>query len=834
MSRITYIVCSTALCLVAPHSFSYGQEKADFPATTVPQFHSLVQPFVTEYCVDCHNVESHEAQRQFESLTATISSSDQLVDFQDIVDQLNLGNMPPEDAKQPPAETQQQIIAVLTKAIQTYRTSVQQQPTQFVRRLNAREYRNSIADLLQLNMTMFDPTTSFPKDQTVEHLDNTNQLVTSGFLLQRYLDAADAVIDRILADRKQPTAETWHFSDGFRQQPEIDQVHRHTTKYKHLTLYDVRGADKHEGAYGPIHAFSDGVPHDGYYELDFTASAINRLHPYDDDFLRRDREEPLQLGIVAGFADAGPLHKPQPIEPMLAKLDLSDGKERYTVRVWMDRGCTPRFTFENGLMDARNLWTKLIRKYPNRFKKGLKGIVLYRRNAIEFGKLPQIHVDDITIRGPIYQQWPTAAQRALLGPQAAKVLAQQKFPSREALESQLQTLASKVYRRPATPADLAPLLRLIDHRKALGNSDLVAFGDAAKAMLCSPNFLFIQNLHRGDSTGTPGAAQHELASRLSYFLWSSCPDADLLAAAESSRLESREQIFAQTQRMLSDERAERFATDFLDAWLNLRALGATPPDRGQFRDYYQFDLLPSMREETKLFFQHVLENNLPLERFIDSNFTFVNKRLAKLYDIPFDGANGFRKVALSNDRRGGLLGQASVLTVSANGIDTSPVVRGVWFLENLLASPPAPPPPDVEPLDPDTRGATTIREQLAKHRNVPSCNNCHQKIDPLGFAFENFDAIGAWRTTYDKKNQIDASGILPDGRRYNDIVQFKTHLLEDRQQIYRGLVSKLLAYARGRPSSPLDRPDIDRLTNYAMQSGVGLRDVVLEVAASLR
>ncbi|GAB5403685.1 MAG: DUF1592 domain-containing protein [Aureliella sp.] len=845
MNRLVSVVRPILLCLFAGQSAA-GQTapiqtsqlqtspRQERPAVHVPQFESLVKPFIEQYCLKCHDAQSHEAERQFESLTGDITTSDQLVDFQDIVDQLNLGTMPPADETQPKAESKQKIVDVLTQAIEQYRVSAEQSPARYMRRLSAREYHNSIADLLQLNMTMFQPTAPFPKDQTAEHLDNTDHLVTSGFLLERYLDAADAIIERILTDRRQPTEQTWHFSDGFRQQPEIDQVHKYTTKYKHLTLYDVRGADKHEGAYGPIHAFREGVPHDGYYDLEFSASAVNRLHPYDDDFLQRDRNEPLQLGIVAGFSAAGPLHKPQPVEPLLAKLNLADGAQRYKVRVWMDRGCTPRFTFENGLMDARNLWSKLIRKYPDRFQAGLKGIVLYRRNAIEHGELPQIHVDDITIRGPIYEQWPTAPQIALLGPNAASILKQQKFGDRDALKSQLRQLATRVYRRPATADDIEPLVKLIDHRKSLGRSELLGFGDAAKAMFCSPSFLLLQRLGVDDRAVDSISAQHETASRLSCFLWSSCPDAELLHAATTGKLQSKVQITAQAQRMLGDAKADRFATDFLDAWLNLRSLGATPPDRGQFRDYYQFDLLPAMREETKLFFQHVLQNNLPLDHFIDSDFTFANKRLAQHYNLPFDGKNEFRRVELTDNRRGGLLGQASVLTVSANGIDTSPVVRGVWVLENLLASPPAPPPPDVEPLDPDTRGATTIREQLAKHRHIPSCNNCHRKIDPLGFALENFDATGAWRTRYDKTNQIDASGVLPDGRRYEDIVQFKSHLMADRAAFYRGLVSKLLAYAHGRPTSPLERPEIDRLTRYALKDGIGLRDVVLEIAAGLR
>lgn len=792
----------------------------------VKQFDELVAPFVAKHCVRCHNEETHEAERRFDSMNKSVRSTEDLVDLQDILDQLNLGTMPPKDQSQPSNEVRAQVIDHLTNTIEAYRQSAQHNPALRLRRLSSREYRNSVADLFRLNMTMFDPTHAFPKEQTVDHLDNTSHLVTSGFLLQRYLDAADSIVRRILDQKAKPTEENWRFTDNFRQQPEIDQVHKHTTKFKHLTLYDVRGADKHEGAYGPIHAFATGVPHDGVYEIRFSASAFNRLHPYDDSFLRRDRSEPLRLGIVAGFDEAGPLHLPQPTEPTLSELDLADGVAEYTVRVWMDRGCTPRFTFENGLMDSRSLWSRLIKKYPSHFKKGLRGIVEFRRNAIEFGKLPQIHVDDISIRGPIHEQWPTKPQLALLGPGAERILDNQQFASPDELKSGLERIAAAAYRRPVYEADIAPLQQLVRQRISLGRSQLDAFGDAVKSVLCSPNFLLLYT--------APDAETHDrLASRLSYFLWSSCPDDELLAAARNDSLSTASTRRQQIERLLQDARSERFVADFTDAWLNLRELGSTPPDRNQFGEYYQFDLRSAMHKESQMFFAHMLNMNMPLHSFINSEFTFANKRLAALYEIPFEGPNNFKKVSLPTPRRGGLLGQASVLTVSANGIDTSPVVRGIWVLENLLASPPAPPPPDVEPLDPDTRGSKSIRDQLAKHRSNESCNNCHQKIDPLGFALENYDPIGGWRTNYDKKHPVDASGILPGGRAYKDIVEFKSHLLDSQQEFYRGFVTKLLAYASGRPTSPLDLPDIERLTAFALSEGAGLRDIVVEVALTL-
>jgi hypothetical protein len=315
------------------------------------------------------------------------------------------------------------------------------------------------------------------------------------------------------------------------------------------------------------------------------------------------------------------------------------------------------------------------------------------------------------------------------------------------------------------------------------------------------------------------------------------PDQQLLDLAAAGKLQQPEVLTAQARRMLEDSRSVAFIDGFLDSWLTLRDLGSMPPDRSKFDDYYRFDLASAMQQETRLFTGHLLDNNLSLANFLDSDFTFVNKPLAKHYGLEPPSGSGFEKVSLRDRRRGGLLGQASVLTVTANGIDTSPVVRGVWLLENIFGTPPSPPPPDVEPLDPDIRGATTIREQLEKHRSVASCYDCHRKIDPPGFALENFDAIGAWRERYGQTKDgndlaIDPAGQLPDGQEFADIVGLKTLLAAQVDQFARCLSEKLLAYSLGRTLQAGDRPHVDRIVAKAKAKGYGLKDLVLLVVRS--
>ncbi len=534
---------------------------------------------------------------------------------------------------------------------------------------------------------------------------------------------------------------------------------------------------------------------------------------------------------MAGNHLVGALHKHQPIEPLLAEIDLADEVKWYTVRVWLDAGYTPRFTFRNGLMDVRTLWARLLRKYKDQFPKPKKGgIVENRFNAIKYGKLPQIQIHEIEIKGPLYDTWPTASHRAILGDdwESAQRLGTQRSGvlSREQMRRHLTEFASRAYRRPARPDEIDRILQLIATRRAAGRSPLDAYGDGLKAVLCSPSFLYL------DEPGDSQLSSYALASRLAYFLWSSTPDEELLRLAAGDRLREPNVLAAQVERLLKDAKSDDFVQGFLDSWLTLRDLGSMPPDRSKFNEFYHYGLDSAMRRETFLFTRRLIDENLSLVNFLDSDFTFVDKPLARLYGLEAPRTSGFELVKLPDHRRGGLLGQASVLTVTANGIDTSPVVRGVWLLENILGTPPSPPPPDVKPLDPDIRGAKTIRDQLAKHRSVASCYDCHRKIDPLGFALENFDPIGKWRETYNQRAEIDASGELPNGRSFDNINGLKAILVEQKDQFARALAEKLLAYATGRRLTPADRPDVEQLIAASRKPNDGLRDLIKNVVLS--
>lgn len=347
------------------------------------------------------------------------------------------------------------------------------------------------------------------------------------------------------------------------------------------------------------------------------------------------------------------------------------------------------------------------------------------------------------------------------------------------------------------------------------------------AILCSPQFLYLKET--GDKLD-----QFALASRLSYFLWSSMPDQALTDLARAGKLANPAVLDEQVERMLRDPRAAAFVRHFTTAWLRLDKLGKMPPEGGDYQFYKNLRVEPMLLEQATTYFQDILQSNGKIARFIDSDYTYMNQVLGKwIYRREDIRGTQLRKIKLDDPRRGGIFTLPGVMTATANGVDTSPVIRGTWVLENVLGTPPAPPPPDVEPLPTDTREANTIRELLALHRKNEACNSCHRKIDPMGFAFENFDVVGRWRDKYKRvRDPIDATAVLPNGREIKDIVEFKKLLMERKPLVIRCLTEKMLTYATGRHLEALDRGEVNRIIQDLAKDGDHLRDLVHLVVQS--
>ena len=354
-----------------------------------------------------------------------------------------------------------------------------------------------------------------------------------------------------------------------------------------------------------------------------------------------------------------------------------------------------------------------------------------------------------------------------------------------------------------------------------------AMQDGYAAMLCSPQFLYLaEKPGRLDEFG--------IASRMSYFLWSSMPDETLLALARAGKLSNAAIRSQQVERMLKDEKAQAFIRHFPSAWLRLDKLGDMPPSGGDYQFYKNLKVEPMLARQVTMYFEGILKSNGRVEEFIDSDYTYMNQTLAK-WIYRREGIRGerLRKVSLDDPRRGGIFTQPGLMTATANGVETSPVIRGVWVLENVLGTPPSPPPPDIEPLPTNTREATSVRELLQLHRKNEACFSCHVKIDPMGFAFENFDVVGRWRDKYRRaRDPIDTSATMANGREIADIVEFKEMLLERKELVIRCLANKMLTYATGRQLEAADRGEVDRILDKLSKKENRLRDLVNLVVQS--
>lgn len=395
----------------------------------------------------------------------------------------------------------------------------------------------------------------------------------------------------------------------------------------------------------------------------------------------------------------------------------------------------------------------------------------------------------------------------------------------------LTTLARRAYRRPVKSADVDRLMRYLEVAKKEGESFEQGLQLAIQAMLVSPNFLF--RVEVDPEPNNPRAKRaitdFELATRLSYFLWSTQPDEELLTLAEKKQLSKPAVLDAQVKRMLKDPKAAALADNFAEQWLTLRILNNVAPDPGRFPTFND-KMKQAMLNETKMFFQSIVKEDRSILEFIDSKYTFLNESLAKHYGIPGVTGDNFRKVVLANNDRGGLLTQASILTVTSNPTRTSPVKRGKWVLEQMLGTPPPPAPPNVPELD-KGKLTGTLRQRMEQHRVNPACASCHARMDPLGFGLENFDAVGAWRTK-DENVAIDASGKLPNGKSFNGPGQLKAILLEKKGQFTKNLAEKLLTYATGRGLTYTDKCQVDDVVKSVEKKGYRFSALVSAVVQS--
>ncbi len=789
--------------------------------TFLPFALSAVEPaaFFEKHCVQCHGSKKQKAKLRLDALNWAPADQGNLETWREIADKLELREMPPEDEPQPtPAER----AAILQWLGPKLAASSTPEPV-LLRRLNRAQYRNTLRDLLQIDVFADDPTTAFPADDEEHGFDNLGaSLQMSDFLLRQYLKVARLAVDRATFEGDRPEAKTYTLMDEKSRALNFKAPGNDKKNRGYVVLYrnDERAPGDPRGQ--QFINSREGASHDGWYQFTFEVESKGRgtMAKEFSEQKRNDyqvyRPEDLHRFEIYITAPNGKFAIQTRPRRLVFSADLPDNKPKtIRQRIWVPAGWRVEAGFGNGYWGVRDSLTlvdpefdmEAFRKLPRREQNERYGRLVL--NRFETLNAPRIVVHDVVETGPHYDQWPPMSHQMVYGK-----------PGQSKADVVL-AFAERAFRRPVTSGHVAPYLKLAENSSE-------GIRTAIEAILCSPRFLYFNE--------PPGKLDdYAIASRLSYFLWNTMPDDALMADARKGKLSDPASLKAQLKRMLADPRSEEFVKSFIWAWLRLENTVEMAPDPMKFYDYHRNRIADSMFIETTAFFRYLLMENLPILNFIDSDFAIINADLARHYEMPgkVKTTAKFKRVELKGtSRRGGLLGQASVLTASANGVDTSPVVRGIWILENLLGTPPSPPPPDIDVPEPDSRGELTIRQLYAKHRTVESCNDCHKKIDPLGFALENFDAAGVWRTSYESKHPVDPSGRMPNGESFDDLNGLKAIMARDLTLFNRNLTSKLLTYATGRAMDVADRPEIDRIATELEKQGGGLLDLMQLVVTS--
>lgn len=772
--------------LALPSAPAFSQQEQQLPAR--------LSEFVKSHCVDCHSGDEVNGGLSFDKLNFDLSDQEVTRRWVLVHDRIAAGEMPPPSSDRPDVAEATAFLKTLGSAI---KQADEARSNVVLRRLNRHEYQNTVRDSFLTDVEIH----GLPEDSSTDGFDTVGEgLAVSAEAMQAYLDAADQVLDAVFGNPTKP------------------KFIRHETNL--LKQVDWKGRPQLDSQIGKMfRRTKDGLVifQSGYCPTNLVNFARLRA----------------PAGTYRGTIRARAIQSDKPVTLRIYGGDtIVNRRERHLVGYydvppgeWTTIEFTDRLVEDGGTFLPKCYGTRDTRKHADTYPE------------------PGIELGDIVIEGPL-EQWPPPSRKHLLSDIDPKT-----GTAADAARI-IHRVLPRAFRRPVPTDEAKAYVSLFAAAIEAGRSFESALRISLKAILCSPEFLFL------DEPGRDAVNQHALASRLSYFLWSSMPDQQLTALADAETLSEPKILRAQVERMLKSPKAAQFTKNFTGQWLDLRDINFTEPDANLYPEFDEL-LRVSMVRETEMFFEDVLEQDLNVSTFVDSDFTFLNSRLASHYGI--DGVVGqkFRRVKLPADSlRGGLLTQASILKVTANGTYTSPVLRGVWILENILGTPTSPPPDNVGSVEPDIRGATTIREQLARHRDIASCAACHSKIDPPGFALECFDPIGGFRTQYrtmaeesarPKISQapftfawvryrigqpVDATAKLADGRTFEDVRSFRKHLAADSAQLSRSLARKLMTYALGRQIGFSDRSAVEAIVRETRPHNYGFRSLVHAVVQS--
>ena len=745
---------------------------------------------IDQYCVTCHNQRLKTGGLSLDTFDiANLHANAET--WENVVRKLRVGAMPPQGIRRPDQQTTDSLIAFLEGELD--RTSMRSPGRPVLRRLNRAEYANAIRDLLGLDV---DVAALLPPDVSAFGFDNVSDAQgSSPALLQAYLAAARKISAFAVGDPRIATG-----SDTYSVRQDLSQdVH-----LEGLPLGTV-------GGMRAKHTF----PVDGDYEFQVrlyrtNLSAIRGLEDPHDLELTLDEESILRASI-GGEKDL--------IGLQTNPTDTSDVLEASRLRVRRavkagQRDVAAAFLDATPPLFETNRLQRFIRDFSNPF---------------DAEGAP--HVQSITVQGPF-------GTKTVGTPPSPRVFSCRPPATAEPACARriLSTLATKAYRRPISDAELGDLLSYYSQARKGGSfQDGIQFG--LRRILASPSFVFRPEGEPASiAAGTPyRITDSELATRLSFFFWSSLPDERLMRAARADQLKNPSVLAAQVTRMLADARASAFVNNFAGQWLHLRNLKGKVPNSELFPDFDD-NLRQAFQREAELFFESVIREDRSVLDLMNADYTFVNERLARHYGIPNVFGSEFRRVSLADESRRGILGKGAVLLVTSHPTTTSPVLRGKWVLENLVGAPPPPPPADLDTAlktDPPGSAPKTMREQMERHRTNPVCANCHRVMDPIGFALENFDLVGAWRTKDGNGLPLNTADVMTDGTKIDGVVSLRQALVRRPDVFVQTLTEKLMVYALGRGLTYEDMPEVRKVVRGAAQKGYRFSALIQSIVESV-
>ena len=769
----------------------------------VPNFSQAGFAFLKKHCLECHSGDKPKAELSLAGFTDNASVVKRRKTWESVLKMVESSEMPPDDKPQPTSKEIADFATLARAVFEHHDKNAKPDPGRVtMRRLNRVEYANTLRDLVGAD---FNPAADFPSDDIGHGFDNIGDVLTlSPILMEQYLAAAETVSQRVILAN--PPAPARRYLSGRFLQPNSAQTSQGRFRIMNPTNSE------------PVHSGPFAAPGD-YLKFSADADLILRANMYAET----KGPSPVKVALFISGGKLAESSSDEEVDQLMGAA-LKTMKPLKILKI-----------FEITARDAKSVQQI---EFPINRRGDIQRAGLAIVKPPEGEDPPQLFIEHIWTEGPLETR--PASQIMLLKCSPDK-------PQAEQTREVLTRLLSRGYRRIATPQEIESMAKVVDQAVAVGEKWEAGMQWAVQAVLCSPKFLFRVELDdRPDSPEARPIDEFHLASRLSYFLWNTMPDDELFDLARRGELSKN--LEPQVLRMLKDPRASTALVDqFAMQWLQLKRLELIAPDGKLFPDFNGF-LRRAMLTETQMFLEAIVKEDRSLLELLAADFTFLNEPLARHYGIADTNGNltgkkverpggqpirgrDFVRVNLEGTGRGGLLTQASVLTVTSNPTRTSPVKRGRWVLEQLLGTPPPPPPPNVPELEQGEKLTGSLRQRMEQHRANPSCANCHARMDPLGFAFENFDAIGRFREK-DGEFAIDPAGELPTGEMFSGPDELK-EILKTRQSLFaRCITEKLLTYALGRGLEYYDRSAVDRVTTALAQNGYRFSTLIVETVKS--